>query len=39
MADLGSTIVASRPEEFRAFVESEIRQWGEAVRISGAKAE
>ncbi len=39
MADLGSTIVASRPEEFRAFVENEIRQWGEAVRISGAKAE
>ena len=39
MADLGSTIVASRPEEFRAFVETEIRQWAEAVRISGAKAE
>lgn len=39
MAGLGSTIVASRPDEFRAFVESEIRQWAEAVRLSGAKVE
>jgi tripartite-type tricarboxylate transporter receptor subunit TctC len=39
MAGMGSTIVASRPEEFRAFLEKEIQQWAEAVRISGAKAE
>jgi tripartite-type tricarboxylate transporter receptor subunit TctC len=39
MADLGSTIVASRPDEFRAFVENEIRQWAEAVKLSGAKVE
>ena len=39
MAGIGSTIVASRPDEFRAFVESEIRQWAEAVKISGVKAD
>ena len=39
MAGMGSTIVASRPEEFRAFLEKEIQQWAQAVRISGAKAE
>ena len=39
MATLGSTVVASEPEEFRRFVESEIRQWADAVRISGAKAD
>jgi tripartite-type tricarboxylate transporter receptor subunit TctC len=39
MAGMGSTIVASRPDEFRAFLEKEIQQWAEAVRISGAKAE
>ena len=36
---LGSTIVASRPDEFRAFLEKEIQQWAQAVRISGAKIE
>ena len=39
MAGLGSTIVASRPDEFRAFLEKEIQQWAQAVRISGAKIE
>lgn len=39
MASLGATVVASEPEEFRKFVEAEIRQWAEAVRISGAKAD
>jgi tripartite-type tricarboxylate transporter receptor subunit TctC len=39
MAAMGSTIVASRPEEFRAFLEKEIRQWAEAVKISGARVD
>ncbi len=39
MATLGSTVVASEPDEFRHFVENEIQQWAEAVRISGAHAD
>ena len=37
MADGGSTVVASRPDEFRRFVEAEIDRWARAVRASGAK--
>jgi tripartite-type tricarboxylate transporter receptor subunit TctC len=37
MAEGGSTIVASRPEEFRSFVQAEIERWARAVKISGAK--
>ena len=37
MADGGSTIVASRPEEFRRFVQAEIDRWAKAVKSSGAK--
>ena len=36
MLDLGSTIVASRPDEFRGFVARQIDSWGEGVRLSGA---
>ncbi|MFD0668724.1 Bug family tripartite tricarboxylate transporter substrate binding protein [Ramlibacter sp. MAHUQ-53] len=36
MLDLGSTIVASRPDEFRTFVARQIDSWGEGVRLSGA---
>jgi tripartite-type tricarboxylate transporter receptor subunit TctC len=36
MLDLGSTIVASRPDEFRGFVTRQIDSWGEGVRLSGA---
>ena len=39
LTTLGATVVASEPEEFRKFVEAEIRQWSEAVRISGAKVD
>lgn len=39
LASLGATVIASKPDEFRRFVENEIRQWAEAVRISGAKAD
>jgi tripartite-type tricarboxylate transporter receptor subunit TctC len=37
MADGGSTIVASRPEAFRTFVQQEIDRWARAVKTSGAK--
>jgi tripartite-type tricarboxylate transporter receptor subunit TctC len=36
MAAVGSSIVASRPEAFRSFVQSEIERWGRAVKTSGA---
>ena len=36
MLDLGSTIVANRPDQFRAFVAQQIESWGEGVRLSGA---
>ena len=37
MADGGSTIVASRPQEFHRFVQAEIARWARAVKTSGAK--
>jgi tripartite-type tricarboxylate transporter receptor subunit TctC len=37
MADVGSTIVASRPEDFRRFVQAEIERWARAIKASGAK--
>lgn len=37
MAEGGSTIVASRPEEFRRFLQAEIDRWARAVKASGAK--
>ena len=39
MAGLGSELVASRPEDFRRYVESEIQKWAEAVTFSGIKIE
>jgi tripartite-type tricarboxylate transporter receptor subunit TctC len=39
MADLGTPLVASRPDEFRAYVANEIEKWAEAVRVSGARAD
>jgi tripartite-type tricarboxylate transporter receptor subunit TctC len=39
LAQQGSEPVGSTPEEFRAFVASEIPKWAELVRISGAKVE
>ena len=39
MADLGTPLVASRPDEFRKYVENEIAKWAEAVRISGASVD
>ena len=39
MADVGSSIVASRPEAFRSFVQGEIERWALAVKTSGAKVD
>jgi tripartite-type tricarboxylate transporter receptor subunit TctC len=36
MAELGTPLVGSRPDEFRAYVASEIEKWAEAVKVSGA---
>ena len=36
MLELGSTIVANRPDEFRSFVARQIESWGEGVKLSGA---
>ncbi len=35
MTDLGTPLVASRPEEFAIFLAKEIEKWAEAVRVSG----
>ena len=37
MADLGSTVVASQPAEFRRFVENEIEKWADAVKAAGVQ--
>ncbi len=39
MAELGTPLVGSRPDEFRAYVEKEIEKWAEAVKVSGATAD
>ena len=35
----GAEVVADTPEEFRAFIKSELARWGEVIRQSGIKAE
>jgi tripartite-type tricarboxylate transporter receptor subunit TctC len=37
MAEGGSTIIASKPDDFRRFVQAEIDRWARAVAASGAK--
>ncbi len=37
LAEGGSTVVASRPEDFRRFVQQEIERWARAAKVSGAK--
>lgn len=39
LADQGFSVAVGTPAELRAFVPAEIEKWGEAVRISGARAE
>ena len=36
---LGFEIVASTPEEFGAYIKTEIKKWEKVVRASGAKPE
>ena len=36
---LGFEIVGSTPEQFGAYIESEIKKWEKVVRASGAKPE
>ena len=39
LLDLGSTDVAGPPEQFGAFIKSEIAKWGKVVKASGASAD
>jgi len=39
LAALGAEVVASSPQEFGAFIKSEIAKWGKLVREAGIKAE
>ena len=39
MAALGVEAISSTPEEFAAFVQSEVAKWGRAIRESGAHVE
>lgn len=39
LASQGGEIVGSTPEQFSAFMKSEVQKWAEMVKISGAKAE
>ena len=39
LASQGGEIIASAPEQFSAYMKSEVQKWSELVKISGAKAE
>jgi tripartite-type tricarboxylate transporter receptor subunit TctC len=39
LTNLGVDVVANTPEEFRAYLRSEIPKWAAIVRASGAKVE
>ena len=39
MADIGTPVVGSGPEAFRAFVTKEIEKWAEAVQVAGVSAD
>ena len=39
MSTLGVEAISSTPEEFAAFVQSEVAKWGRAIRESGARVE
>ncbi|MBV9362215.1 MAG: tripartite tricarboxylate transporter substrate binding protein, partial [Betaproteobacteria bacterium] len=39
MATLGVDAISSTPQEFSAFIESEVAKWGRAIRESGARVE
>ena len=39
MASEGAEFVVDTPEQFTAFIRSELEKWGKAVKASGAKPE
>jgi tripartite-type tricarboxylate transporter receptor subunit TctC len=39
LSALGAEVIASTPEESRAFIQQEIERWGQAVKTSGAKVD
>ena len=39
MTTLGVEAISSTPQEFGAFVESEVAKWGRAIKESGARVE
>lgn len=39
LTDLGVDVVANSPEDFRAYIKSEIPKWAAIVKASGAKVE
>jgi tripartite-type tricarboxylate transporter receptor subunit TctC len=39
LADLGATPIAGSPNEFGAFVRSEVEKWEKVIRLSGTKVE
>jgi len=39
MVTLGVEAISSTPQEFGAFIESEVAKWGRAIRQSGARVE
>jgi len=39
MSELGTPLIGSRPEVFRAFVAKEIEKWAEAIRVAGVSAD
>jgi tripartite-type tricarboxylate transporter receptor subunit TctC len=38
MADLGAEIVANTPQQFSAFVRSEVARWGKVIKAAGIPA-
>jgi tripartite-type tricarboxylate transporter receptor subunit TctC len=39
LADLGVDIVYGSPEQFSAYIQTEIKKWAKVVKASGAKAD
>ena len=39
LIEFGSEPVGSSPEEFRAYINQELKKWGDLVKVSGATVE